>query len=123
MSTPKIKTFEGACKALKLDPVKALPKVSGMPKRHQEATIAHAKLVIIAEALNEGWKPDWKNGQWDKWYPWFWMNSGSGLSLVAVIFLRSASGVGSRLCFKSRELAEYAFKKFKKLYEAYFLIK
>lgn len=123
MSIPKIKTFEGACKALKLDPVKALPKVSGMPKRHQDATIAHAKLVIIIEALNEGWKPDWKNGQWDKWYPWFWMNSGSGLSLDDVDDQFSFSYVGSRLCLKSRELAEYAAKKFKKLYEAYYLIK
>jgi hypothetical protein len=29
-----------------------------MPKHHQEATIAHAKLVIITEAMNDGWKPD-----------------------------------------------------------------
>lgn len=49
----KIKTFETACKALKLDPVKVLPKVAGMPKHHQDALIAHAKLIIIAEAMKE----------------------------------------------------------------------
>lgn len=117
----KIKTFEEACKALKLDPVKSLPNVTGMPKLHQAAIIAHAKLVIIAEALNEGWKADWENGNWDKYYPWFKM-SGSGLSFNGFDFQYSFSGVGSRLCFKSSELAEYAGKKFIKLYKEYFLI-
>ena len=31
--------------------------------------------------------------------------------------------VGSRLCFKSRELAEYAGKQFKDIYEEYYVIK
>jgi hypothetical protein len=118
----KITSFEAACKKLRLDPKKVLPKVSGMPKRHQEAIIAHSKLVIIAEALNDGWKPDWKNGQWDKWYPWFDFSSGSGLSYYGYDFRDSHSHVGSRLCFKSREVAEYAGKKFLKLYKAYFLL-
>jgi len=121
MST--IKTFEAACKKLKLDPKKCLPVVSGMPKHHQDATIAHAKLVIIAEAMNDGWKPDWTNGQWDKYYPWFDLSSGSGLRYDDCDHRRSTSDVGSRLCFKSRELAEYAGKHFKKLYEQYFLLK
>ena len=122
MST--IKTFEAACKKLKLDPKKCLPVVSGMPKHHQDATIAHAKLVIITEALNDGWKPDWTNGNWDKYYPWFDMSSGSGLSFCVVCVVRgSLSAVGSRLCFKSRQLAEYAGKQFKKLYKQYFVLK
>ena len=123
MANTKIKTFEAACKALKLDPKKCLPDVKGMPKHHQEATLAHAKLVIITEALNEGWKPNWKNGQWDKWYPWFDLSSGSGLSLHGAANRGSYSCVGSRLCFKSQDLAEYAGKKFSALYKAYFLIK
>ena len=127
MST--IKTFEAACKYLKLDPVKVLPKVTGLPKQHQEATIAHAKLVIISEALNKEanggktWKPDWTNGQWDKYYPWFDMSSGSGLSCFGCGDRDSYSTVGSRLCFKSAELAKYAGTKFIKLYEKYFLLK
>ena len=119
----QIKTFEAACKKLKLDPKKCLPTVSGMPKHHQDATIAHAKLVIIAEALNDGWKPDWTNGQWDKYYPWFDLSSGSGLSFLVYDRRSSNSVVGSRLCFKSRELAAYAGKRFKKLYAQYFLLK
>jgi len=125
----KIKTFEAACKFLKLDPEKVLPKVTGVPKNHQDAIVAHAKLVIIAEALNtEGndgkpWKPDWTNGDWDKYYPWFDLSSGSGLSYDDFVGHGSGSSVGSRLCFKSAELAKYAGTQFLKLYEQYFLLK
>lgn len=118
-----IKTFEAACKKLKLDPAKVLPKVSGMPKHHQDAIVAHAKLVIIAEALNEGWKPDWTNSDQYKYYPWFDMESGSGLSFGGCVCDDSVSGVGSRLCFKTKELAEYAGKQFVLLYTQYFVLK
>lgn len=118
----KIKTFDDACKALKLNPKTVLPDVNGMPEHHQKAIIAHAKLVIIAEALNEGWKPDWKNSDECKYYPWFRMSSGSGLAYDAYAYHCSGSGVGSRLCFKTSDLAEYAGEQFKDLYEDYFLL-
>ena len=118
-----VKTFEAACKKLKLDPAKVLPKVSGMPKHHQDAIIAHSKLVIITEALNDGWKPDWTNDDEWKYYPWFDLSSGSGLRYYGCDYLFSSSPVGSRLCFKSRELAEYAGKQFINLYEKSFLFK
>lgn len=51
-----IKTFDDACHVLNLDP-STLPVVTGLPARHQKAITAHFKLIIIAEALNEGWKP------------------------------------------------------------------
>jgi hypothetical protein len=119
----KIKTYEAACKALGIDPEKSLPKVTGVPKQHKDAIVAHAKLVIITEALNEGWKPNWKDSGEYKYYPWFNMSSGSGLSFHDCVGWDSRSTVGSRLCFKSRALAEYAGKQFKKLYEQYFVIK
>ena len=34
--------------------------------------IAFAKLRIIAEALNEGWKPTFKDGEC-RYYPWFYI--------------------------------------------------
>ena len=112
----KIKTFEGACKALKLNPKTVLPDVNGMPEHHQKSIISHAKLVIIAEALNEGWKPDWKNSDEWKYYPWFRMSSGSGLAYGDYGSLYSGSIVGSRLCFKSSALAKYAGTQFIDLY-------
>jgi hypothetical protein len=117
----KIKTFEGACKVLKLDPKKALPVVSGMPKQHREAIIAHAKLVIIAEALNGDWKPDWSDyNQW-KYYPWFEMKSSRFGYDGSYVNYSSYSNAGSRLCFRSAEIAKYAGQQFKSLYKQYFL--
>lgn len=120
----KIKTFEGACKVLKLDP-KALPDVKKLPKHHRDAIVAHFKLVIITEALNEGWKPDWKNTDQYKYYPWFRYNStksGFGFSPAYYDYWGTHTTVGSRLCFKSSELAEYAGTQFKKLYNQYFIL-
>lgn len=115
---PKIKTFEAACKALKMDPVK-LPDFSMLSQEEATAMTAHYKLVIIARAINEDWKPDWNDYDETKYYPWFEMSS-SGFRFFGVNCVCTDSGVGSRLCFKSRDLAEYAGKTFKKLYKDYF---
>lgn len=125
---PKIKTFEDACTALGIDASK-LPDVSMLPSEHQDAITAHYKLVIIAQALNEGWKPNWNDSNEYKYYPWFNVKasknnpSGSGFSYDDYGRWNTGTLVGSRLCFKSSELAEYAGKTFKKLYEQYFLLK
>ncbi len=128
MAYKEIKTFEDACKALAIDP-ETLPDVAKLPLVHQNAIVAHFKLVIIAQALNEGWVPDWSNSYEYKYFPWFKVNatskqpSGSGLSSGDCGRWATGTTVGSRLCFKSREIAEYAGKKFKALYEQYYLIK
>jgi len=85
--------------------------------------IAYKIIKVIVEVLNEGWVPDWKNDSQYKYYPWFDMSSGSGLSFVGYGGRNSGSSVGSRLCFKSRELAEYAGKQFIKEYTDFFIIK
>lgn len=120
----RIETFEQACKALGLDPEKVLPDFSHFPEQHQKAMIAHAKLVIIAQALNEGWTPDWSNGEWDKYYPWFTMGSASGVGFSCHDFglWGSRSNVGSRLCYRSAEIAKYAGNQFIELYKDYFLM-
>lgn len=116
--THKIKTYEAACKALKLNP-KNIPVVSNIPKKHKDAIVAHYKLVIIAEAINEGWTPDWADYNQYKYYPWFEMKkAGAGFSIVCSGWV-DYSSFGSRLCYKSRELAEYAGKQFEKLYNTY----
>ena len=127
MKQNKIKSFEDACKALKLDP-KALPVVIGLPEKHQASIVAHYKLVIIAEALNAGWVPDWTNWDETKYYPWFDVDekadkSGLGLSCDGYDFADSNTTVCSRLCFQTSELAEYAGKQFQDLYETSYLIK
>lgn len=121
-----IKTFEDACKALGIKTT--LPVVKGLPAKHAEAIVAHYKLVTITEALNEGWQPDWNNHNEWKYHPWFNVKasakktSGSGLSFHGADYWVSLTYVGSRLCFKSEELAEYAGKTFRKLYEQSYLL-
>ncbi|TWP30535.1 hypothetical protein ETU09_00610 [Apibacter muscae] len=121
----KIKTFEDACKELNLNPKDFTITIPNEFSKHSEALTAHLKLVVITQALNEGWEPDWSNWDEYKYYPWFDMedSASGGFSFGGYGDWNSISIVGSRLCFKSRELAEYAGKQFEGLYETYFVIK
>lgn len=118
----QVKTFEDACKVLGIKP--DLPDASKMPKNHQKSLIAHYKLIIIAEALNEGWKPDWSNWDEYKYYPWFeYDKARSGFWFVTSTWADTCTNsTGSRLCFKTKALAEYIGKQFEELYNEYFLM-
>jgi hypothetical protein len=123
----KIKSFEDACEALGLDP-NNLPVVSMLPEKHQKSITAFYKLTTIAEALNEGWQPNWNDYGQYKYFAWFEVDaseekpSGSGLSFYDFGLSRTATDVGSRLCFKTRTLAEYFGKTFTDLFVDYLLI-
>ncbi|MCQ9638646.1 hypothetical protein MP478_04530 [Chryseobacterium sp. WG14] len=86
--------------------------------------IAYRQIKLIVKALNEGWVPDWQNSNQTKYFPWFKMgsSSGSGFSYDDYDGWDTDSAVGSRLCFKSRELAEYAGKQFTEIYKKYMTI-
>lgn len=114
--------FELACIELGIPP--ALPNVSLLPQRNQKAIIAFYMLSVIIQAKNEGWVPDWNNRREYKYYPWF--NTGTSAGLVFAISSyapsRTTTNVGSRLCFKSRELAIEWGQKLLPLYNDYVLI-
>lgn len=114
-----IKTFEDACKALSID-ASCVPDFSVFPEAHREAMTAHAKLIIIAWALNGNWTPDWDNDDEYKYYPYF--NMENGFVFGGVNDSNTDACAGSRLCFRSREIAEYAGTQFQDLYKAYFVI-
>lgn len=121
--TDKVKSFEDACQLLGIEP--NVPEVSMLPDNHQKALVAHYKLVIIAEAVNEGWKPNWDNWDEIKYYPWFDLegsSSGASFSCYGYDGWVTYSVVGSRLCFKTWELAEHIGKTFIDLYKDYFLL-
>ncbi len=113
-----IKSFEEACKAENLDPQTALPDVSGSPEQDRIAITSYSRLVIIARVLNktandgQEWKPDWSNYDEYKYYPYFEMRGSSGFRFFVYVNWNSRSDVGSRLCFKTRALAEYSAKQF-----------
>lgn len=103
---------------------------------------AFLKLRIITAALNQGWSPDWTNSDEWKYYPWFCLytedeyndldaddkerccrvvgRSGSNAGADGGLVYADASNAswysntvnGSRLAFKTRELALYAGKQF-----------
>lgn len=86
--------------------------------------IAYRQIKLIVKALNEGWVPDWTNSSETKYCPWFRMGSSSGSEFSFYVYdcWLAGSVVGSRLCFKSRELAEYAGKQFAEIYKKYMTI-
>lgn len=112
---------------------------------YMEDLTSYFKLRIITAALNEGWEPQFTKDEY-RWYPWYnlytqeeidrmdedekkevglllWGGSayhGSHCGLACAYSCNawslSSSNVGSRLAFKSEELATYAGKQFIKIY-------
>lgn len=116
--TDRIKTFEDACEALKFnDCTLSVATPSGSKiKRDVVSLAAYLKLTIIARALNEGWEPNWADSNEYKYYPWMKYEAGSGFSDSCCGGSATYTSVSSRLCFKTRELAEYAATQFKDIY-------
>ena len=111
--------------------------------------VAYLKLRIITAALNEGWEPQFTQDE-ERWYPWFFLYTDEELAeksdewkcdrhLTTMQYHRgewaglasaysvnapsiSYAAVGSRLCFKSDTLAEYAGKTFIDLWMDFNLI-
>ena len=149
--TDKIKTFDDACKAIGLAGPEALPellqeKYAAIVPSHIKAQL---KLEIITLALNEGWQhiPDGKH--WAYW-PWFCLYtageiadmgkkgaeeraminatdvsevfSGLGSADSTSAWSISPASIGSRLAYKSSELARYSGKQFIELWKEALLI-
>lgn len=122
----KIKSFEDACASLGIDPV--VPDFSSAPAKQRKGLEAHYKLIIIAQAIHEGWEPNWNDSNQYKYYPWFEVEAsedntaGFGFSRSDFGFCYSRTIVSSRLCFPTRELALYVGEQFRHLYKEYLLI-
>ena len=118
----RIETYVDACNELGFNPL-TISDFSSLPEMDRESSYAYHQLTIIARVLNEGWEPDYSNENEYKYYPYFvWDNKaagGSGFSCFDRYFGRSYSHVGSRLVFKTRELAIHAGKKFNSIYNQY----
>lgn len=114
--TDRVKSFEDACQVLGIST--NVPEVKGLPRKHQKAIIANYKLIVIAEALNEGWKPNWQDSDEYKYYPWFDMSNPAGVGCSGTYFAASNAhaNFGSRLCLKNRELAIYFGQTFTDLF-------
>lgn len=100
--------------------------------------LAYMRLAIIAYALNEGWEPKFTTDEY-RYYPWFCLytqkeidemdeedkgrvlgrssvNASAHAGVACSSSVSASAGPytrgGGRLCFKTRDLAEYAGKQF-----------
>lgn len=120
--------FNKACKALKLNPEKAMPKVSGMPEKHRKSIMAYAMLIIIIEHVNGKWKANYNTGN-TKYWTWHWVKAdekrpgGFGFSNTYSFYVLTLTLLGSRLCFGSEADCKKYEKPLEELYIAFKLIK
>lgn len=114
--TKRVKTYADACAVLGIEPMNedVFTKL-GFTKDE----IAYRKLKTIAEALNEGWRPNWADSNEYKYFPWLVYNpSDAGFAYASANYAatNAYTNVGSRLCYKTRELATYAGRQFEGIY-------
>ena len=82
-------------------------------EKHAKSLLATSQLMVIAEALNEGWYPNLNNNE-NKFFIHYSRN-GLGTNYGSGYFHR-------QILFKSKELAEYAIAQFPELWYDYFMI-
>lgn len=117
--TDKVQSFEDACQVLGISPDDVLHASHSEYLKKDIASInAYQKLIIITRALNEGWEPNWSVEDEYKYYPWFYFNR-PGFRFGSATYDYTDSCVGSRLCFRSNELAEYAASQFLGIYKEF----
>ena len=138
--TERIKTFEDAVDILGDEHQAVFDYYAVADSLCSKDILAFAKLRVIAVALNEGWKPTFDEDE-VRHYPWFYIytkkeydeldedekkecrvvgrssnnSDTNGVLVYALAYYASSdsySYYGSRLAFKTRELAEYCGKQF-----------
>ena len=141
----RVKTFEDACELLGNDNQAVIDYYAVLDETDTKDIVAYMKLRIIAEALNEGWHPTFSEDEY-RYFPWFYIYSkeewdnmsdedkrrcvgrsyGNAYSYGGLVFagasyasLDSGTGIGSRLAFKSEELAVYAGQQFIEIWVDY----
>lgn len=138
----RVKTYEDACVALGVEP----QTYEDMPYD----VAAYLRLRTIVEALNEGWLPQFTEDEY-RYYPWFYLYTQEEIddmdedskkdlalfggaatygSLAGFAFSGSSNApslantnIGSRLCFKTRELALYCGKQFADIWADFCLVR
>lgn len=139
----RVKTFKDACNELGIEHDKWVQDKKDLGL--EADVIAYLKLRIIAAALNEGWKPQFTTDEY-RYFPWFYLytqseidemseeeksrvvyrsysvaHANGGVAYACTVYDSSNAGtvIGSRLAFKTRELAEYAGRQFIEIWADY----
>lgn len=95
----RVKSIDDACNVLGDNDKDVIDYRSMQALNLQDHVLGSQELIIITKALNEGWTPDWDNGQWDKWFNWFYnsLSSSGRFSFYSSDDRNSYSVCGSRL--------------------------
>jgi hypothetical protein len=98
---------------------KTMAEFNSEMKGRSKRAIAYELLELGIAAMNEGWIPNWRDYNECKYYPWFDMDADTGFGFSATFCdsSHSITAVGSRLYFKSRELASYFANQFLYIYK------
>lgn len=144
----RIKTFDDALAALPVEHPMLMNwnAIRGLEDKFAPNMVAYAKLCVIAAALNEDWELHWGSDQ-VYYYPWFYIYSkaevettmqdrkdklvllggyaysGSACGLGSVnsynAWSDARANLGSRLAFRSSELARYCAEQFLDIWAQY----
>lgn len=150
--TERVKTFEDACAVLGENHplIDNFRQWADNVEDNDPNLKAYIKLRIVCAALNEGWEPKHTEDE-ERYYPWHWlytqeeiddmdieerkecrmMTTGDYVTKYAgfasayshIAPSNTNALLGSRLCFKNRDLAIYCGKQFINLWADYKLIR
>lgn len=126
--------WKDLCQLRKWHPLNALPYPKCPPvKENESAAITKQRAINafhIIDAFRElyntdpqtskVWVPDWNNSNEYKYYPYFEFKRGVGFSFGVSLNVCSATSVGSRLVYKTRELSDHAGKALLPYYQILF---
>ena len=147
--TERIKTFQDAMDELGAEHpfIEQYVQISEAYKGEDSVkdVVAYLKLRIITAALNEGWEPQFTTDEW-RYFPYFYLYTQEDIDAMdeedkhRVVYRsyynasayggvsyanayhdssHSSAYIGSRLAFKTRELAKYAGEQFIEIWADY----
>lgn len=99
----EIQSFESACEADGVDPIKFVKDLEQKGDTPDE--IAYKKLKLIIKVINQKWTPDYNNGNQQKWWPYFNCKSGFGFSSAFTYYVGTVTTLGSRLVLETEKKA------------------
>ena len=103
---------------------KAMPDLSGLPEQIRTALMSAYLLMVVFEAINDGWQPDFTDSNQVRYFPWPDVSrSGLGFSdsYYGYAYGHAYARVGSRLCTDSSAKALFILDQFQDLWKAWLL--
>ncbi len=129
-----IKSLQDACKHQGIDHDKIVADLQGLlsyPEDLRGNMIGNALMLIVAKSINQldnNYVPNWNDHNEWKYWPWFKIQasnqipSGFGFSDTSYASTYARAYCGSRLCFRTSEIALYVAKTFIEIYKQIILI-